>query len=257
MADFSVITASLNSEFSIKKNINSVNNQKNVDIEHIFVDGGSTDKTIDVIKSTSTEIKKLVIGKDSGIYDALNIGIENSSSKFICILNSDDYFIDDMVLNDVKQIFENKAVDIVYSGIVYSNSKDQIVGKWVPDEFKLGSFSKSWHPPHPGFFVRKSCYDKGGSFDLNFRVAADYELMYRFLEVLRFKSALLARPVVNMRNDGYSSLLSSRFNGLIDIRNTFHKYSNNTSFFLMILNRYIKKLKRVVMQFWYNSNKKK
>jgi glycosyltransferase involved in cell wall biosynthesis len=248
MINFSVITASFNSENSIKKNIESVNNQKNVDIEHIFIDGGSTDKTIEIIKSTSTKSSVLVIGEDTGIYDALNIGIKKASGDLICILNSDDYFNDCNVLNDVYSIFVEKQADIVYSGISYINSKNDILGEWVPDKFYLGSFSDSWHPPHPGFFVRKKCYEESGDFDLNFKIAADYELMYRFFEVHKYKSVLLPRATVKMRNDGYSSLLKSRLHGLIDIKNTFIKHSNKSPFFLMIFKRYKKKLKRVFME---------
>ena len=249
MINFSVITASFNSENSIKKNIESVNKQKNVDIEHIFIDGGSIDKTIEIIKSTSTKSPVLVIGEDTGIYDALNIGIKKASGDLICILNSDDYFVDCDVLNDVGSIFAQNQTDIVYSGIAYINSKNKILGKWVPDKFYLGSFSDSWHPPHPGFFVRKKCYEESGDFDLNFKIAADYELMYRFFEVYKYKSVLLPRATVKMRNDGYSSLLKSRLNGLIDIKNTFIKHSNKSSFSLMIFKRYKKKLKRAFIEF--------
>jgi hypothetical protein len=123
-----------------------------------------------------------------------------------------------------------------------------VIGEWIPNEFSLGSFSQSWHPPHPGFFVRKTCYEKAGNFDLDFKVAADFELMFRFLEICKFSSALLSRPTVNMRNDGFSSFFKSRLYGLLDVRKTFQKHGNNTIFILMILRRYIKKLKRVIIK---------
>jgi len=248
MIKVSVITATFNSEHTLKRNIESVNNQKNVVFEQIFVDGGSSDNTVNIIEKWSSKVPNLIVGLDSGIYDALNIGIQESSGEYICILNSDDFFADDLVLEDIVAVFERRKVDIVYSGITYVNSNYKVISEWVPDEFSLGSFSQSWHPPHPGFFVRKTCYEKAGSFDLDFKVAADFELMFRFLEISRFSSALLSRSTVNMRNDGFSSFFKSRVHGLLDVRKTFQKHGNNTIFILMILMRYIKKLKRVVFK---------
>ena len=213
MIKVSVITVTFNSERTLQRNIESVNNQKNVILEQIFVDGGSSDNTVGIIDTWSPKNSNVIVGQDSGIYDALNIGIQRSSGEFICILNSDDFLTDDLVLNDIVEVFERQQVDIVYSGISYVNSKYEVIGEWVPDEFSLGSFSRSWHPPHPGFFVRKTCYEKAGSFDLKFEVAADFGLMYRFLETSEFKSALLSRSTVNMRNDANSRFLNLEFMG--------------------------------------------
>ncbi len=257
MIKVSVITATYNSELTLQRNIESVNNQKNVIVEHIFVDGGSSDNTVGIIDTCSSINSNVIVGEDSGIYDALNIGIQKSSGDFICILNSDDFFTDELVLNDIVNVFEQQKVDIVYSGINYINSRYEFIGEWVPDEFSLGSFSHSWHPPHPGFFVRKICYEKAGGFDLKFKVAADYELMFRFLEVSKFSSALLSRPTVNMRNDGFSSSFKSRMHGLLDIKNTFQKHGYNTVFVIMIFKRYMKKLKRVVINSWITTKEKK
>ena len=257
MIKVSVITATFNSELTLQRNIESVNKQKNVIVEHIFVDGGSSDNTVSIIDTWSSINSNVIVGEDSGIYDALNIGIQKSSGDFICILNSDDFFTDELVLNDIVNVFEQQKVDIVYSGINYINSRYEFIGEWVPDEFSLGSFSHSWHPPHPGFFVRKICYEKAGGFDLKFKVAADYELMFRFLEVSKFSSALLSRPTVNMRNDGFSSTFKSRMLGLLDIKNTFQKHGYNAIFVIMIFNRYIKKLKRVVIKSWITTKGKK
>ena len=161
------------------------------------------------------------------------------------------------MLSDIITVFERDHVDIVYSGITYVNSKYEVIAEWVPEEFSLGAFSDSWHPPHPGFFVRKDCYEKSGGFDLNFKVAADFELMYRFLETNQFKSALFSRSTVNMRNDGYSSFFKSRVRGLLDVRNTFLKHGNKTPLALIIIKRYIKKLKRVFIKNWSTKKKKK
>ena len=157
MIEVSVITATFNSAQTLKRNIESVNNQKNVVVEQIFVDGGSSDNTVSIIEECSPKVTNLIVGQDSGIYDALNIGIKASSGEYICILNSDDFFTDDLVLQEIVAMFEQKKVDIVYSGITYVKPNYEVIGEWVPDEFSLGSFSSSWHPPHPGFFVRKTC----------------------------------------------------------------------------------------------------
>ena len=113
MIKVSVITATYNSECTLQRNIESVNNQKNVIVEHIFVDGGSSDNTIGIIDTWSSINSNVIVGQDSGIYDALNIGIQNSLGDFICILNSDDFFTDELVLNDIVNVFEQQKVDIV------------------------------------------------------------------------------------------------------------------------------------------------
>jgi|TARA_B110000211_G_scaffold227236_1_gene281814 glycosyltransferase len=117
------------------------------------------------------------------------------------------------VLYDIISGFERDQVDIVYSGITYVNPKYEIIGEWASEELSLGSFSDSWYPPHSGFFVRKACYGKAGGFDLNFKVTADFGLMYRFLETSEFKSSLLSRLTVNIRNDENSRLLDLKFMG--------------------------------------------
>lgn len=244
----SIITVSLNSERFIKEAIQSVNNQSYSDIEHIFVDGSSQDQTVNIINSNAIRNIKVLSEPDDGIYNAMNKGLALSTGDIICFLNSDDFFIDDLVLEKVVAVFEQRNVDIVYSGITYINSNYKVISEWVPDEFFFGSFSKSWHPPHPGFFARKVCYEKAGSFDLNFNIAADFELMFRFFEVYKFSSAPLSRSIVNMRNDGFSSSFRSRLQGLLDIKKTFQKHENNTVFILLIFRRYIKKLKRIVFK---------
>ena len=161
------------------------------------------------------------------------------------------------MLYDIISGFERDQVDIVYSGITYVNPKYEIIGEWASEELSLGSFSYSWYPPHSGFSVRKVCYGKAGGFDLNFKVAADFELMYRFLETNQFKSALFSRSTVNMRNDGYSSFFKSRVRGLLDVRNTFRKHGNKTPLVVIIIKRYIKKFKRVFIKNWFTKVKKK
>ena len=249
MNKVTVVTACFNSALVIKKNIESVNNQVGVDVEHIFIDGGSTDSTLELIHHNSSNLGLVVTGKDDGIYNALNIGISEASGEIICILNSDDFFENDSVLSNITKVFDVEDTDIVYSGIRYVDSNYKTVAVWMPNQFEVGSFITTWHPPHPGFFARKSCYDRAGLFDLNFVVAADFELMYRFMEVYGFKSTLFANITVCMRNDGYSSRFQSRLLGLNDIRNTFIKHNKPISLSLLLLKRYMRKVRRV---FKYN-----
>ncbi|MBM3454052.1 MAG: glycosyltransferase [Bacteroidetes bacterium] len=202
---FSVITVSYNSEATIRDTIRSVNRQTYHNIEHIFIDGGSSDNTVDIITRESTVKNRVISEKDEGIYDAMNKGIELSSGKFVAILNSDDCFANDNVLFDVIGLFNND-VDIVYGNISYFNdSPESVVRIWRTSKYYKDAFSRGWHPPHPAFFVARKAYVNYGLFNTRYRIAADYELMLRFLEIKGLKYEFIDKVLVHMRLGGESN----------------------------------------------------
>ncbi len=203
----SIITATFNSSSTIADCIASVNNQKYQNIEHIIVDGSSKDNTLEIINSIPNRVTKIISEPDKGIYDAMNKGIKLATGDIIGILNSDDLYCDKFVLEKVESIFKTTGVDCVHADLYYVNKEntEQIVRHWKSGDFVLGAFKKGWHPAHPTFFVRREIYEKYGLFNLDFALAADFELMLRLLERYKITSFYLPEPIVRMRLGGATS----------------------------------------------------
>ena len=199
----SIITVSYNSENTIETTFKSVLQQTYSNIEYIVVDGGSTDGTLKIAEKYSAIITVLVSEQDDGLYDAMNKGIKLATGDVIGLINSDDLFCDSDALNKVAKVFKkDKNLDSVYADLFYVNQKDinKISRRWVTGvqrEFKYG-----WHPAHPTFYIKKTIYDKFGLFDLSFSLAADFEIMLRFLDKYKISTTYLKEPLVKMRLGG-------------------------------------------------------
>lgn len=202
---FSIITATYNSATTIIDCLASINNQSYPHIEHIVIDGVSSDNTCQLVKENSP--RSLVFSeRDAGIYDAMNKGLAKATGDIIGILNSDDIYMNLDILQKVADLFESTNVDAIYGDLIYSNPETrQITRTWHAGSYSKKSFLYGWMPPHPTFFVKKSVYDKYGYFNLNLYTAADYELMLRFLYRYAIKVAYLPEIMVNMRTGGASN----------------------------------------------------
>jgi glycosyltransferase involved in cell wall biosynthesis len=210
----SIITVCYNSAATIADTIKSVKSQNFADLEHIIVDGSSTDDTIDIIRSHG-HVGPLLSEKDNGIYDAMNKGIKMATGDIVGILNSDDSYTDDSVIQDVISHFLNNNCDAVYADLNYVgvSRKDKIIRKWRSGKFSYQKFIFGWMPPHPTVFIKKECYNNMGGYNTRLKTAADYELLLRFLYKNKIKVSYLPRVVVNMRSGGISnSNLLNRFN---------------------------------------------
>jgi glycosyltransferase involved in cell wall biosynthesis len=203
----SIITVAYNAVGTIAQAINSVLGQSCRDIEHIIIDGGSSDGTVDVVKSYGNKIAKFVSEPDKGIYDAMNKGIKLAQGEVVGILNSDDLYADDSVLERVSGIFKEKSVDSCYGDIVYVDrtDTDKVIRYWRSGEYKRERFIWGWMPPHPAFFVKRFVYEKYGLFNLDFPIAADYELMLRFLYKFGISTIYIPEVLVKMRTEGNSN----------------------------------------------------
>ncbi|NJO92850.1 MAG: glycosyltransferase, partial [Chloroflexia bacterium] len=168
----SIITVCYNSEKYIRTAIDSVLQQTYEDIEYIIVDGGSVDATLSLIKPYQHKISKFISEPDNGIYDAMNKGINLATGDVIGTLNSDDLYVDEKVLSQVVEIFQNSKNDSLFADLFYVDKKNtnKIIRKWKTKEFIPGSFKKGWHPPHPTFFVKRDVYNKYGVFDLHYKL---------------------------------------------------------------------------------------
>lgn len=185
--------------------LNSVASQSHNNIEHIVIDGASTDGTLSLLNSKKDQLSILVSESDNGIYDAMNKGIKLAKGNIIGFLNSDDFYANNEVISKVVSEFKKEpSLDACYADLIYVNQSNtsKIVRNFKSSEFKQGLFSKGWCPPHPTFFVRRSVYERYGNFDLNYRIASDVDLMMRFLEIHKIKSLYIPEVWVKMRMGG-------------------------------------------------------
>lgn len=205
MLKISIITVAYNSEKTIRETLQSIARQTYPNIEHIVVDGGSVDGTMDIVRGFK-HIKKVVSEKDYGIYDGMNKGLALASGDIVGFLNSDDMYADDMVIERIANVFELKNVESLYSDLsFFSGTENNITRVWNAGLIKRKRFLFGWMPPHPTFFAKKSVYDRFGGFDINFRQSADYELMLRLLYRHGISAHYLMGTSVKMRMGGASN----------------------------------------------------
>jgi glycosyltransferase involved in cell wall biosynthesis len=203
----SIVTVCYNSEETLKDTLESVASQTYDNIEYIVIDGGSKDGTLDLIQEFRSRIDYLVSEKDEGIYDAMNKGIRAATGDFVGILNSDDVFANpDVVARIASSIQSEDGVDAVYGDLVYVDRSD--LNKKV--RLYSSRFFQTWKMrfglmlPHPTFYARRELFDELGFYKTNYRVAADFELLSRFLSK-GIKVVRIDETLVKMRNGGISS----------------------------------------------------
>lgn len=202
----SIITVTYNNQKYISECIESVLNQTHQDIEYIVIDGASTDGTLDVINNYKDKMFKVVSEPDKGIYDAINKGIHLATGDIVGILNSDDTYASDMVLEKVNSAFEDSGAQSCYGDLVYvSQDKSRIIRYWKSGEYSKELIMKGWMPPHPTFFVKRVIYDRLGRFNTDFKIAADYDLILRFMAKGGITTFYVPEVLVNMRIGGHSN----------------------------------------------------
>jgi glycosyltransferase len=201
----SIITPSFNSADTIRDTLQSVANQTYPNIEHIVIDGVSVDKTLEIIRKFPKVF--LVSEKDRGIYDAYNKGWKLAKGEIIAFLNADDFYTDSGVVEKMVETLEKKSVEAVWADLDYVDrlNPEKIIRYWKSSDYRAGDFFRGWAPAHPTLFVRRKLYEKFGGFDEQFKIAADYELMLRFLEVNKIVGAYLPETAVKMRVGGMSN----------------------------------------------------
>ncbi len=202
-----IITATYNSEATIADAIYSVTSQSYSDIEHLIIDGDSTDKTLEVINSTKNRVTKIISEPDKGIYDALNKGIENATGEIIAFLHADDIYASSNSVEAIIETLKTNKTDAAYADLQYisKNNTNTIIRHWTSGAFAYSKLKKGWMPPHPTFFVKKSIYQKYGKFDTSFKIAADYDTVLRFLGKEKISVAYYPQVLVKMKLGGESN----------------------------------------------------
>jgi glycosyltransferase len=190
----------------LRGSLNSIQNQEEIlKPEVIVVDGESTDETVEVLNDFQEFIDILISEPDDGIYDAMNKGIRRASGEIIGILNADDRYQDQYVLRDVSTRMKSTGTKTCYGDLVYVNSDDKAVRYWDSGSYRQKKIYYGWMPPHPAFFVRSGVYNQYGMFDTEYCIAADYDLMLRFLLKHDLSTSYLDRTLVRMSTGGKSN----------------------------------------------------
>ncbi len=203
----SVITAVYNRASTIGSTIRSVGAQNATDLEYIVVDGMSTDETSKIIAENSSLISTSIREPDTGIYDALNKGIQASTGDVIGFLHADDHFHDNDVLEKVRSKFSSGDIDAVYGDLLYVDAEnpDRIIRYWKSGEYSVRRFRLGWMPPHPTVYVRREIYDRFGGYRTDFGSAADYECMIRLMAKHQIRVGYVPQVLLRMRVGGESN----------------------------------------------------
>ena len=204
-----IVTIAFNAEATIADAVASVISQKRdgFDLEYIVVDGASSDGTLDAIEPYRNQINQLISEPDQGLYDAMNKGLRAATGDFVGILNADDLYAGDDVLQKVAAQLSASGADSLYGDLVYvdRHATERVTRRWVSGTFHPRSFLRGWMPPHPTFFMRRDAVDQFGEFSLKLSSAADYELMLRMLCKHGLSTVYLPEVLVRMRVGGMSN----------------------------------------------------
>ena len=207
----SLITATYNSAETVRDTLQSVLNQTFKDIDYIIIDGNSKDNTMDIVKEFEPKFEgrlRWVSEKDKGIYDAMNKGVRMAQGDIVGILNSDDFFASNDVLEKVNAAFtENPEIDGVYADVRYVDWNDtgKTVRMFSGKDFTREKLCWGKMPPHPSFYVKRECYDKFGLYSLDYPICADYDMFVKMIWIGNINTLYINDVFVNMRSGGTSS----------------------------------------------------
>ena len=201
----SIITITYNSAKTVQRALESVQSQTYKDIEHVIVDGASTDGTKQLIEAYAKQHNNVrwVSEKDKGIYNALNKGIAMSTGDVIGFLHSDDVLYSPDSIGKIAAAFADNKTDVVYGDLQYCHG-DKVIRRWRSNAFSPSSLKYGWMPPHPTVYVRKEVYEQVGEYDEWFHISADYDMMLRIFKS-GYQSRYIPEVLVRMETGGASN----------------------------------------------------
>lgn len=203
-----VVSVVKNASNTIESMLESVHGQRGVIVEHVVVDGASSDGTLDKLGEWRPRLTALVSRVDSGMYFALNEGISLSTGDVLGVLHADDEFVDPFVLRDVLVLFDDPAVEFVYGDLAYvsRSAPTRILRSWRSGAYTPRKLRHGWMPPHPAVFIRRSLLARAGAYDVRYRIAADYDAIIRWLHATNPTAVrYIPRVLVRMRTGGASN----------------------------------------------------
>ncbi|HMA71765.1 MAG TPA: glycosyltransferase family 2 protein [Xanthobacteraceae bacterium] len=203
----SVITVCRNSASTIEDALRSVASQSYPDIEHIVVDGASTDGTLDIVDRYRGRLAKVMSEPDRGIYDAMNKGVAVAGGEVICFLNSDDIYANNTVISKVVNYLEQNNLDAVYGDVEFfkSETPEVTLRRYRSNRFRPDRIGWGWMPAHPALFVRRRIFDQYGGFRIHYRIAGDFEFVARIFHRNALRYCYLPEVLVRMRLKGIST----------------------------------------------------
>jgi glycosyltransferase involved in cell wall biosynthesis len=203
----SVITVVFNGAKTLRDTIESVILQSYENIEHIVLDGGSTDGTVEILQNYNHQLAYWRSEKDGGIYDAMNKGIALATGEYIGMLNADDLFADNEVLQSIVDKFQQTSADAVFSclNIVDQHNLEKIIRKYRVAKLNSTLLRIGVMPAHPTFYCKKSCYQQAGLYKTDYKIAADFEMLARLCLKQQISWAFLNKVTVTMRAGGVST----------------------------------------------------
>lgn len=203
----SIVTAVWNREGSIADCLRSVNQQSYTDIEHILVDGGSTDHTLQIIAQSDRRPGPMVSERDNGIYDAINKGIRMATGDYVGLMHADDLFDNEQTVAHIAQLLKESGADALYGDLEYVTASDtsKVVRYWKSGSYYQGIMNFGWMPPHPTVFIKRELFEKFGYYRTDMRIAADYERMLHLFHFAKIKPVYLPQVITRMRVGGASN----------------------------------------------------
>lgn len=241
----SIITVAYNSEATIKDTIESVLAQTYRDIEYIIVDGKSTDDTLKIANGYKEIFgEKLVVisKKDNGLYDAMNKGILAATGDIVGILNSDDFFTSTYSVEKIANEFRSKIIDGIYGNVefVKRDNTTCIIRTFTSKHFRKWQLRFGIAPPHPAFYVKKSCYEKLGLYKTDYKISADFDLMTRMI-TKGININYLDEVLVTMRDGGTSTKnLNSRITSIYELKRACKENNIYTNIFFLLFRFFVK-----------------
>jgi glycosyltransferase len=249
MYKISLITACFNNEKTIAETLKSVTGQTYANIEHIIIDGASTDGTVAIIQSQISNLKspayrtgrqisiQFISEPDKGIYDALNKGINLATGDVIGFLHADDLFFSNQIAALIVDAFEQNNVEAVYGNLQYVSKENtnNVVRNWVSSEFTPAKLKQGWMPAHPTLYLKKEVYSNFGLFNLKYHIAADYDFMLRILSG-GVSTFYIPQYIVKMRVGGKSNSIKNLMNKMKEDLNALKKNKVGGIYSLLLKN---------------------
>ena len=211
----SIITSCYNRVSTIRGAIESVLAQDYPDIEYIIVDGASTDGSVEVIRDAiegHEDKVKFISEPDHGMYEAINKGIRMATGDYIGLVHSDDFLYSSHTISDIAKRLKETRADFLYGDGLFVNAEntDKVVRKWIGGTYRLWKVRHGWLPLHPTCYIRREVMEKLGGYDESYMIAADTDLLVRYLLDNHVKTDYLKKYIVRMRMGGMSTDNSRR-----------------------------------------------